>query len=342
MSSSASLRIGICAVAVGVLLALLPHCLEAQMQVVTPKFGVVVDTHYNATAYSEVINAHLGWIRLPAYWRTIEITNSGCTVAPNDPSQCHWSQLDQDVNGAVAQGSQVYIGIGYFAPQWANGTQGQTCVMFVSNCAGNPPTNTSYYKNFVTALVNRYKDRVQYYAIWNEPDQSVFWNSTIAKFSTDILVPGAKAVRAASPTAKVIGAEISDSANALGNVLFGTCSYIDFVAVHLFRYNVTNNTNHLQNDYIPAVNQQCGSSKPIWVTAFDFPPDKIPSPSDLTLQAQMLRDQLAALNGIPRVSRIMHYNMVDAASSPKKELKYSHLPGTMASTFARRPDHARR
>jgi len=324
----------LCAMAVLLGLVTVP----ASAQVANPKFGVIIDgsTSYYAPAYPEVVNAHLGWVRLHAFWRFIELQNGGCSLPNPTPSQCNWSALDQNVNDAFNRGRQIYIGMGFFSPPWANGTQNQNCQIHINNCAGNPPTDLTYFPNFVKAVVNRYKSKVQYYAIWNEPDLSPNWNSTTTRFVNEILIPGADAVRAASPTAKVIGGEVADSHTMLGNILWGgACAKLDIVAVHLFRYNVTQNTNHLQSDYIPAINQQCGPTKPVWVTAFGFPPDKIPaSPNPLALQAQMLRDQFVALNAIARVQRIIFYNMVDINSAGGGE---TGLLKDQANGFARKP-----
>ncbi|HEY0160021.1 MAG TPA: glycosyl hydrolase [Thermoanaerobaculia bacterium] len=318
--------------AVAVLLALVHD--RALAQAADPKFGVIIDgtTSYYPAAYPEVVNAHLGWVRLHAFWRFIELVNGGCSLPSPTAQQCNWGFLDQNVNDAYNRGRQIYIGMGFFPPQWANGTEGRTCNIHVDSCAGNPPTDLTYYPNFVKAVVNRYKDRVQHYAIWNEPDLSANWNSTTSRFVSEILIPGADAVRAASSTAKVIGGEVADNHTMLGNMLWGgACAKLDYVAVHLFRYDVTKNVNHLQNDYIPAINQQCGSTKPVWVTAFGFPLDKLPASSDpLALQAQMLRDQFAALDAIPRVGRIIFYNMVDT-SNPGQQT------GLLTSSFARKP-----
>jgi hypothetical protein len=286
-----------------------------------PKFGVIIDgslAPYHAPAYPEAVAAHLGLVRLHGFWRFIELVPGGCSLANPAVSQCDWRKLDSNVNAASSQGLQIYIGMGFWPPQWANGTEGMTCEIHQHDCAGNPPTNVAYWTNFVTALVNRYKDRVQHFALWNEPDYPTFWNANMDRFVNEILKPGADAVRAASPTAKVIGGEISDSETKLGNLLWGGCSKLDIVAVHLFRYDVDKNVNHFLNHYVPAINQYCGSSKPVWVTAFGLAVNRItvpPGADPLVVQAQMLEDHLVRLDAIPRVGRIIYFNMVDNPNS---------------------------
>jgi hypothetical protein len=295
------------------------------------KFGVIIEgtNSYHAPAYPEVVNAHLGWVRLHGFWRFIEKSYvldangqriGGCSLPAPTLAQCDWRNLDSNVNDAVNRGRSVYIGMGFWAPQWANGTEGQVCAIHADDCAGNPPLQTRYWTDFVKALVNRYKNRVQYYALWNEPDYNSFWNDSAANFVEKIIKPGADAVRAVYPAAKVIGGEISDSNAMLLNVLTGGgCAKLDIVAVHLFKYNVDNNTNHLLSHYIPTIDAQCGNTKPVWVTAFGFPTSRIATPvgtDPLVYQATLYKEQFAKLDAIPRVQKIIFFTMVDNANDP--------------------------
>ena len=318
---------------------------SAEAQGTANKFGVITHDatlNYPAPAYPEIVNADLGWVRLHAFWRLIELEQGACTPAQPDLQKCKWSNLDDNVNAAYQRGLQIYIGIGFWPPAWANNSD-PACGIHTT-CAAKAPTNTAYYPAFVKALVRRYKDRVKYYAIWNEPDLNTNWNvpsNSTDRFVKEILIPGADAVRAAAAeapavTVKVIGGEVADNHNMLGNMLwsgYGTCAKLDIIAVHLFRYDVKRNTDHLKFDYLPKIDQTCGASKPVWVTAFGFPLDEITPPAgvdELEYQGQLYRDQFAALDAIPRVGRIIFFNLVDSTDPDQRT-------GLLTSSYGRKP-----
>ena len=52
-------------------------------------------------------------------------------------------------------------------------------------------------------LVNRYKDRIHTWELWNEPDNRDYWTGTPGQYAA-LLREGAAAVRAADPSAKVV------------------------------------------------------------------------------------------------------------------------------------------
>ncbi len=52
-------------------------------------------------------------------------------------------------------------------------------------------------------LARRYRGKVGSWELWNEPDNRDYWRGTAAQFA-DLLVAGARAVRAADPAAKVV------------------------------------------------------------------------------------------------------------------------------------------
>jgi hypothetical protein len=315
----------------------------AEAQGTANKFGVITHDatfHYPAPAYPEIVNADLGWVRLHAFWRLIEVEPGACTPQEPDLQKCKWSNLDDNVNAAYQRGLQIYIGIGFWPPAWANNSD-PLCGIHTT-CAAKAPTNVAFYPAFVKALVRRYKDRVKYYAIWNEPDLSTNWNvpsNSTDRFVREILLPGAKAIREEAPLAtgvKIIAGEVADDHNMLGNMLwsgYGTCGKVDIIAVHLFRYDVKRNTDHLKLDYLPKIDATCGTGMPVWVTAFGFPMDEITPPAGVDkveYQGQLYRDQFAALDAIPRVGRIIFFNLVDSADPDQRT-------GLLTGSYGRKP-----
>src|SRR5438552_210690 len=100
--------------------------------------------------------AGFAWVRYDFNWFQIEPT----------AGQYDWSATDAAVEAAVARGLHVYPTLAY-TPQWASSNPG--CVVDDPNEANRCQTqtfaNTSDWKDFVSAVVNRYKDRIAVYGM---------------------------------------------------------------------------------------------------------------------------------------------------------------------------------
>ncbi len=166
--------------------------------------------------------------------------------------------------------------IGPFIPPWAAGQSGD-CREWSGECSTLPSDKGKFradWTHFVRTVVNRYKDRVRHFGIWNEPDLRIFFthqSPTLQLFVDNILKPGADAVRKADPLAKVVGPDISSSAGKLNFLLNRACDKLDIISVHLYTGSTyQQRVHHLKNQYRPKIVQQCGRTKPIWVTEGGF------------------------------------------------------------------------
>ncbi|MCA0181035.1 MAG: hypothetical protein LCH77_15910 [Actinobacteria bacterium] len=101
----------------------------------------------------------------------------------------------------------------------------------VGNCAGGPeqldpaegtrkspstfPDDPAAYQQFVTTLVNRYKDRgVTLWAIENEVDANNFWSGTPQEY-VDLVALASSAIKAADPSATILDAGISSTGHGI-------------------------------------------------------------------------------------------------------------------------------
>ena len=142
----------------------------------------------------------------PYDWPTVPFgalgKGSGVNWAYVEPArgEFNWSRLDQYVNDAQAKGvGMFYIGGG--VPPWAaadqsscqSGPYGTSCTSTVANLED--------LQNFMTALITRYKGRIQIYELFNEPQNS--FTGTMAE-----LVAYTKAehdvIRSLDPTATIL------------------------------------------------------------------------------------------------------------------------------------------
>jgi hypothetical protein len=81
-----------------------------------------------------------------------------------------------------------------------------------------PPVDLGAFAETMTTLARRYRGSVGSWEIWNEPDNPDYWRGTAAQFG-DLLLAGARAVRAANPQAKVVFGGVAGHPNFAAEVL---------------------------------------------------------------------------------------------------------------------------
>jgi hypothetical protein len=114
-----------------------------------------------------------------------------------------WTALDTYVNALVTNGITPHLYM-YDSPQWANGSTDRFDIPGAgSSTAPAFLTWISNMKTFITAVVNRYKDRVKMWEAWNEPNLTVFWETKSPTQYGVFYKEFRASVLAADPTAKV-------------------------------------------------------------------------------------------------------------------------------------------
>ena len=156
-----------------------------------PQFGLNYDDQSQppavlTTAMSKIYGANTGSVRIVALWKLMEIAQGAID----------FSALDNRVNAAYSAGLRIVITF-YGIPNWANGSP-PACDFWQGQCSA-PPTSSTYFGNFASAVANRYRTKVFYYEIWNEPDENVFWTGTVAQLSSLMVHPAAVPVGSVPP-----------------------------------------------------------------------------------------------------------------------------------------------
>ncbi len=162
------------------------------------------------------------WVRIDFNWYDAQPTSAAAT---------DWSRFDTLINAARARNLEVLAVIGY-TPAWASSGD------IGGGGAQNDVPTAGSFGPFVTAAVNRYKDRVTHWEIWNEPNLMQFFAGTPQQYIDRILVPGADAVHAACATCKVIGPGLAsvggEYATWMDMVLAQAAAKLDIVSGHIY------------------------------------------------------------------------------------------------------------
>jgi hypothetical protein len=179
-------------------------------------FGPSTDAE-NATQFKRIRATGAKYVQIRMYWRGIAPSGSTQPAGfqPADPADpnYNWNGYDMQVKGAAAAGLKPIVSI-TAAPRWAEGS------FSGSDDTGAYKPSPSEFAKFLTAVGKRYSGsfqglpRVQYWAIWNEPNYNTFLspqNANKKSFATNwyrsMLNAAAGALHAVKSSNVVIGGE---------------------------------------------------------------------------------------------------------------------------------------
>jgi len=82
----------------------------------------------------------------------------------------------------------------------------QPVIVYTPAWAGedaNSPPPAAAFSKFAGTLARRYRGRIRYYELWNEPDLSRYWAGTVQQYVQRVLRPGYRAIKHADPRVRV-------------------------------------------------------------------------------------------------------------------------------------------
>jgi polysaccharide biosynthesis protein PslG len=143
----------------------------------------------------------VGWVRIDVTWWAVN----------RAAGSYEWARVDGTVAGAVERGLGV-MAVLSGTPAWvleADSPGGWA--------ANQMPPDGAVYEAFVREAVRRYRpggvlarqrgwdeaQGVRVWEVWNEPDLREFWLGTAAEWRERIWLPGARAIRAEDPLARI-------------------------------------------------------------------------------------------------------------------------------------------
>ncbi|MCI0410920.1 MAG: glycosyl hydrolase, partial [Acidobacteria bacterium] len=99
---------------------------------------------------------------------------------------------------------------------------------------GDPPASTEFWTNVVRQGADRYRGRVRYWQLWNEPNVREFWNGSMVQYRRDILEAGARALKETNPEAQVVAPGLANLGNwrAWFRESMGAKAVIDVISHH--------------------------------------------------------------------------------------------------------------
>ena len=178
-------------------------------------------------AYDKVAQLGVKWIRIQSGWERTE----------KAPGEYDFAWIDDIVNNLVDRGLIPWICLCYGNPLYDDAAK------VVYGSVGCPPIHTQEQKEawdrYVRAVVERYRGKVSYYEVWNEPDGQWCWKHGIsAEEYGEFVVATSKAIRETDSQAKVIGGSYCHrSMHFIDTALKIMADHIDAITFHEYTIN---------------------------------------------------------------------------------------------------------
>ncbi|EFO81221.1 hypothetical protein OSCT_0917 [Oscillochloris trichoides DG-6] len=258
-----------------------------------------------ATPADVVANIGVGWVREDFQFARIQPSRD----------KFDWGWHDRMIDLMSARGIQVIGLLNAPTPSWASGQPGNTFY----------PPDPQTFANFASAVVTRYRGRISYWQVWNEPDNAHYWQPqpNIPAYA-ELLKATYRAIKAADPNAQVLAASVV-SPQPAGDFLRqlhaqGAWNSFDIISVHPYTEPAGPEEGQINVAGIGSIQGVAANygSKPIWATEFGWSA----GPSDRT-GGRALIDAQTQANYLVRGSvllqaagaeRIFWYNLKDSGS----------------------------
>ena len=223
-------------------------------------------------------DAGIGWIRQQFPWEDIEVPGKG-QYWDEKYNQSTWDKYDNIVDLANEYGIQMIVRLD-LPPKWANPN---------NPWPHTPPERLEDYGDFVNTVVSRYKGKVKYYQLWNEPNLAIEWGNkpVNAREYVDLLKIGYQRAKEADPDAVILSAAlaptIEESWQALNDQIYlqqmydaGAKDYFDIMSV--MAYGLRSGPDDRRLDEMKDVNfsrpmlireimvKNGDASKPVWAS----------------------------------------------------------------------------
>lgn len=145
-------------------------------------------------------DAGIGWIRQQFPWEDIERPTKG-QYWDEKWGHSSWDKYDNIVDLAQEYGLQLIVRLD-LPPKWAHPD---------NLWPHTPPDDFEDYGDFVYTVVSRYRGKVKYYQLWNEPNLSIEWGGkpVDAREYVRLLKIGYQRAKEADPDVVVISAALA-------------------------------------------------------------------------------------------------------------------------------------
>ena len=167
-------------------------------------------------------------------WRLWDAYVSWPHIQPTK-NQWNFAKLDGFVERAQLEGISLLLPLG-LSPTWASARPEESSAYKRLGWAAEP-SNIEYWKRYVEKTMRRYKGKITYYEIWNEPNLKRFFSGSV-KSMVDLTCTAKQIAWSVDPKIKIVspGATRMNSGVSWLNTFFeyGGADCIDIVGFHFY------------------------------------------------------------------------------------------------------------
>ncbi len=168
-----------------------------------------------------------------ARFGTLRLWDTGTSWTSLEPQQgvWNWQPLDIWVAAAEQHGvPDILLTLGQ-TPPWASTNPDD--VNYVGAGAPAPPTDNRYWRDYITAVAQRYQGRIRYYEIWNEPNDPTYYTGTVDELAE--LTAEAYSILKSVDPANTVVSPAPYAPGYLDQLLqAGIASNVDMIAYHFY------------------------------------------------------------------------------------------------------------
>ncbi|MFA5090779.1 MAG: family 1 glycosylhydrolase [Candidatus Omnitrophota bacterium] len=193
------------------------------------RFGVLEFLHWNhpwnnykypseeslVKAVTLMKEAGVGWVRMDFLWQDIE----------PEKGKFVFDRYDKIVD-LLSRYNIKILGLLNYSTDWA-ASDGKW---------NSPPEDNSLFVNYASLVISRYKDKVKYWEVWNEPDSAVYWVRQDGLKSYCVLLKEVYiAAKRIDPDCAVLNGGLANGIASV-NKLYdnGAQEYFDILNIHIF------------------------------------------------------------------------------------------------------------
>jgi hypothetical protein len=272
-------------------------------------FGINVHLSENQVL-QKVADAGIKWIRIDIFWSEIE------------PVQGTYNFFRPDrVIQFAHENDLSVLAILESTPGWANSNRGPN----------HPADDAADWQRFIRVTVDRYRDRVKYWNIWNEPNVPEFFGGGKEAFLDEVLLPGIEAVKSADSEALIVGPELAHLVSGgkewylwLRYILTRAGDQIDIISHHIYEslavellFQKLEGGEIVEGIVIPSVSsviEEAGHQyKPFWITETGWDTGSVSEQR----QADLYLDMLSIREDKRYPDKVFFYEIID---SPESEI----------------------
>lgn len=312
----------------------MPGTQGAPRRLVGGPYGINV--HGGPTAALDACErAGIGWIRIDVNWRRVERRGKG---------RHDWRDLDRLVREARERGLRIYATLAY-TPAWALDPELLARARREGRDSSHyPPARYADWQDFVGAVVERYRDDIRHWGLWNEPNLG-FWRGSRKAYIESILKAGAQAIRRANPSARVLGPELAHTGDWevwLREILRRAGDRLDIITHHQYAEEPQEVFRQLAGpkgfwetsglrELLIAAGQ---AEKPVWLT-------EVGRQSAAGGQAEYYRGILGGLPDHPWLKKVFFYEIQDHPGDARHSWGIMDERGRPKPAFYQVADHIR-